>query len=165
MTDLPTGTVGRADRALLQRLKETVRPDRTFGTALRDAAAALHIRVEWHEADALAEALSHHYTHTVEVYRVIHPALDGPDARRIANEDLRHELALTVFQQGYALVEEPVETVHVADEVGFGDKPLRKSKPVSLEQAQAIIDRSSVPCPAFPVAVLTGRCRKLAKAS
>lgn len=155
------------DRDLLSRVREVTKSDRTLGTAIHDGAAVLGIQIRWHEADVLAEAVRGHYDVELETYRVLHPSISLDWFHGREAQYMRRELIADAAEQGYGLVAEPVETVHVADDLSavFQAEPLQRVRrsPAWTENA---VDTFLASHPgAHKIVVLTGRFRKLAKAN
>lgn len=144
---------------------------KTLGAGIRDACAALQIDLRWHEADILAEAVGHHYDKMFEVVRILDQRWTSVESFRKTTEHeyQRRDLLDAIDKQGYALVEEPTETVHatpasyaavLAAERDSGSIP--RSHNMTDEQI-AQFERGGRYQHCL-IVVLTGRCRKLAKA-
>lgn len=158
-----------ADRALLNRVTQAAASSKTLSAAIHDAAGALGIALPWHEADVLAEAVSHHYDVELQTTFVVHRDTGLDWFRERHGAHMRRELVVGAAEQGYALVEEPVETVHVSEDVvralqseGRPMPPERRSPALTDEQVSQMVARY----PFYMIVVaLTGRFRKLAKAN
>lgn len=148
-----------ADPALISRVREATKSNRTLGTAIRDGAAVLGVEIRWHEADVLAEAVRHHFDGEIYVFRMLGRHVSLEWFREHELDHLVRDLVADAHEQGYALVEEPIETVHACPD--FAD--VQRKGPAWTEDQ---VDRYVTAHPDhFKTVVLTGRVRKLGKAS
>lgn len=164
MTEMTPTTWATANPTLAQRVKEVAAvTGKPFSAAIHDAAARLSIRLEWHEADVLAEALSHQHDGIVWVYRML-PRGAYDEVIDSMRRDLRLELLETLHSAGMSLVEDPVETFHLMENPlsPAADTSFWKSPPMSRKDMDRVAGQYDY---YFPCVVLTGRGRRLAKAS
>lgn len=156
-------TFAAADPVTTDRIKNAVnfKAGKPFSEAVHEAAAQLQMKVGWHEADILAEALSHHYTDTVQTYLLFDPRIDqGVMDAEIAY--LRRELLQKADEAGLSLVETPAESWHVTDQYPVEGEKWAGSH--EMPRLRAIATARKKPH-WYVVAVLSGKCRKLASAT
>jgi hypothetical protein len=157
LTELST-----ADHDLVKRVQDAVRPGQ-LGTALRDAAGLLGIVIDWHSADLLAEALSHHYETKVSTFVVLTSSVSSV-IDEMAREQAGRELMYAVHEAGMGLVEEPEISWHTVDALLPSRRDDRPAAVPSLTADQ--LDEIALyrgRTDRHMVLVITGRCRRLAK--
>ena len=165
MTEVPVRTWATENPAVTDRIKNAVnfKAGKPFSEAIHEAAAQLQMQVGWHEADVLAEALGHHYTHTVQNWQVFDPRVDE-DMVSETLAYLRRELLVKADDDGLSLVEHPVESWYVTDHLPADGEPVSSaSHEMTRAKAWAIAERKTFGW--YVMLVLTGKCRKLASAS
>jgi hypothetical protein len=155
-------TFATENPAVTSRAMDAVRArnGRAFSEAIHDVAATLQVAVGWHEADVLAEALSHHYTDTVQTYTFFDPRIEQGvmDAEIIY---LRRELVRKADEGGLSLVEKPAESWYVTDRYPVEGESWAGAHEVPRLRALAMARKKFG---WYAVVVLSGKCRKLASA-
>lgn len=156
-------TFATENPAVTSRAMEAVRArnGRAFSEAIHDAAATLQVAVGWHEADVLAEALSHHYTDIVQVYRVFDlRVIDDMVESELPH--LREEMVFKADKDGLALVEKPTESWFATSSYPSEGQKFSTSHEAPRWRAVAMAQQQPG---RFVVLVLSGKCRKLASAT
>jgi hypothetical protein len=151
-----------ADLGLLDRVREAATSDKTLSAAIHDAAGALGIDLPWHEADVLAEAIRGHWECERLAFEIVSPSLALDDVRPGVRRRVLHNLLEQAAETGLGLVAEPVETLHLTSPFHCGPLTDRSSWSPAMTDEEA--DQASG-AGQFRVLVLTGRFRKLAKAT
>lgn len=113
---MSTETVG-TDPGFIARVREAAGGPKPRAEALRDAVRAAGPVIGWHESETVAEALRHRYDKVVGEKRwLVVSEWRDPVWLAAVRLDMRTALVLNADQNGWALVDEPVEYRYGAPE-------------------------------------------------
>jgi hypothetical protein len=144
-----TADLHTAARATIDRVREAIRPGAARSDALRYAAAAAGVAMDWDQANLIAEALRHRYDGVVKKGAWLRvSAWRDPEYLDGIRRHLRTRLVDAADEQGMALVEEPVEYRYAPPDLYQRDLPAeddeRGRTPLTAEQVNALPDDAVV---------------------